>query len=163
LLLQSYAPEKPIQTSSESSHNPSDVIPDILRLPSLSFKRKELLATVREKAVRTSLTVLFGIDLTRGLEDRAQLESKEMKNITLNNSEVYFKRIMDNELYVHDSKSFSRLQLLEERILERAILDLTMKSSLAYINIRNLTTRLETVCVFTCLAFVSRSEMQFYN
>jgi hypothetical protein len=108
LPLAKFAPIEPLSPS-EPRHNPQDIIASILPPPSLSTNRKDFLEAVHSNKLSASLTSFFGFDFARSTEERLILQTKSVKRYTLNNPEVYFKTLMQNEYYARDIR-----QLLED-------------------------------------------------
>jgi len=105
-----YAPPEPLSLASstakpERAHNPADLIKNLLSKPSLTTNRKDVLDNVKDASIKTSLSKLFGLEGSLKNEEKVKLETKEVRRYTLNNPELYFKTLMDDELYARDVRA----------------------------------------------------------
>ena len=102
LPLSKYAPFEPINQPEVPRHNTQDIIPNILPKPDLTNNRRDFLNTIQENTVKVYLKHLFGLDFIRSEHEQLFLESQKVNRYTLNNSDAYFKRLMENALYARD-------------------------------------------------------------
>ncbi|KAI9770676.1 MAG: hypothetical protein M1839_003060 [Geoglossum umbratile] len=96
-----YAPF-PALSSDEPCHNTNMIVPGITPLPQISFERREFIQRVKEMELSTALASFFGVDLKRGKEDTVELCAAVVKRYSLEQPELYFKKLMENELYARD-------------------------------------------------------------
>ena len=101
LPLEHYAPLKP-RNPNQRSHNPEDIIPDLLPAPSLSATRSDVLSASKSASVHLALTGIFGLDLARSTEDRLSLESEQVRRYALENPPHLFDRLMEHDDYAAD-------------------------------------------------------------
>lgn len=101
LPLDRFAPVEPLDPAAVR-HNTQDILPSILPEPSRSSTRKDVLGAVRDRGLNLALTSFFGIDLNWSGTQKAELESREVKQYNLKQPFQVFERLMDDPQYEKD-------------------------------------------------------------
>jgi hypothetical protein len=102
-----YAPAEPIDPM-QTRRNPRGILPPRLPEPSRTSNQKEVLSAVQTNELHPALTAFLGLDFVRTENERADLESKEVKQYSLKQPKKVFDYLMTDAGYAKDTLRLPR-------------------------------------------------------
>ncbi len=87
-------------------HSPVDIIPDILPKPFVRKVTKDQVKVTREQGLGAALGAFFEVNTSHSKQEEAELQTKEVKQYSLENPTDYFDDLIENENYQADLKKF---------------------------------------------------------
>lgn len=100
-----YAPSKRV-TAESSPHNPADIVLDILPKPITRTVKRDELKVYKKTRFGTALGSILGFNESKAQNETVDVQSKEMNEYSLQNSDDYFFELMENELYQAEVNRF---------------------------------------------------------
>ena len=103
--LDHYAPSKHDSLKPEP-HNPVDIISDILPIPFVRKVSKDQVKVAKAQGLGAALGAIFEVNTSHSYQEEAELQTKEIKQYSLENPTDYFDELIENEYYQTDLKKF---------------------------------------------------------
>ena len=103
--LDRYTPSKRDSLQPEP-HNPADIISNILPKPFIRKVSMDQVKVARAQGLGAALGAIFEVNTSHSNQEEAELQTKEVKQYSLENPTDYFDDLIENEYYQNDLKKF---------------------------------------------------------